>query len=425
MGDLETPERDSVIDRTFRHESGRAVATLIRVLGDFDAAEEAVQESFVVALERWPRDGVPDNPGAWITRVARNKAIDRLRRERTLREKRAALEALESLAVPDVQAAANPGAGADSPERWGDDRLQLIFTCCHPALGPEARVALTLRTLGGLKTAEIARAFLTSEGAVAQRVVRAKRKIRDARIPYEVPTGERLAERLPSVLATLYLVFNEGYLASRSDSLIRRELCVEAIRLARLTRELMPHEAEVEGLLALMLLHDSRRAARVDAEGELVLLADQDRSLWDREEIEEGLELARRASRGMPPRPYALQAAIAAEHARAATADATDWGRIRHAYDWLAFVQPSPVVELNRAVAVAMSEGPERGLELIDGLDGLDSYLHLHSARAELLRRAGRAAEAGASYRRARELATNRAERSHFERRLNELGLEA
>jgi RNA polymerase sigma-70 factor (ECF subfamily) len=390
------------------------------VLGDFDAAEEAVQDAFIVALERWARDGVPDNPGAWITRVARNKAIDRLRRERTLNEKR---EALERLAIPEAVADADPSAYASGAgDALGDDRLRLIFTCCHPALGPEARVALTLRTLGGLTTVEIARAFLASEGAITQRLVRAKRKIRDAGIPYEVPEGERLVERLPSVLATLYLVFNEGYLASASDSLIRRELCAEAIRLARMLHALMPRETEVQGLLALMLLHDSRRAARVDVDGELVPLEDQDRSLWDREQIAEGLELARRASRTFRPRPYALQAAIAAEHARAETADATDWARIRHIYDWLVFVQPSAVVELNRAAAVAMVEGPERGLEMIDALDGLDSYIHLHSARADLLRRAGRAEEAAAPYRRARELAANPVQRAFLERRLAELG---
>jgi RNA polymerase sigma-70 factor, ECF subfamily len=373
-----------------------------------------VQEAFVVALERWPRDGTPDNPGAWITRVARNKAIDRLRRERTLLEKRAVLERLEALETQ----AAPEGADDELP----DDRLRLIFTCCHPALAPEARVALTLRTLGGLNTAEIARAFLVAEATMAQRLVRAKRKIRDAGIPYEVPTGERLAERLPSVLATLYLVFNEGYLASESDALIRRELCAEAIRLARLLATIMPREPEVQGLAALMLLQDSRRLARLDEHGGLVLLADQDRSLWDRDEIAEGLVLVRRASAHQPPGPYTLQAAIAAEHARAASSAATDWTRIRRLYDWLAFVQPSPVVELNRAVAVAMTEGTERGLELIGGIEGLDSYQHLHSARADLLRRAGRREEAVAAYGRALDLATNPVERAFLTKRLAQLG---
>jgi RNA polymerase sigma-70 factor, ECF subfamily len=420
---VEAPAR--VVDRTFRHESGRAVATLIRVLGDFDAAEEAVQEAFVVALERWRRDGVPDNPGAWITRVARNRAIDRLRRERVLADKRPQLERLEALRV----------AGEEEPEEVAepevaDDRLRLIFTCCHPALAPEARVALTLRTLGGLSTAEIARAFLISESAMAQRLVRAKRKIRGARIPYEVPGVDQLPERLPSVLATLYLIFNEGYAASQSDELIRRELCAESIRLARVLREIMPREPEIDGLLALMLLHDARRAARVDAAGELVLLADQDRSLWDREQIATGLDLARDALGAdgtVAPSaagPYALQAAIAAEHCRAPNAEATAWDRIRLLYDLLVRVAPSPVVELNRAVAIAMAEGPQRGLDAIDAIEGLDAYLHLHAARADLLRRAGRPREAASAYDRALELAANPVERSFLERRRAELSRE-
>jgi RNA polymerase sigma-70 factor, ECF subfamily len=403
----------AVVDRLFRHESGRAVATLIRAIGDFDLAEEAVQEAFVVALERWPADGIPANPGAWITKVARNKAIDRIRRRQTLAAKQAALEALEALGSDATE--------DGEPDEFPDERLRLIFTCCHPALAPEARVALTLRTLGGLATPEIARAFLVAEPTMAQRLVRAKRKIRDAGIRYEVPAGERLRERLPSVLATLYLIFNEGYLASSGDALVRRELAGEAIRLGRVLAVLMPNEPEVLGLLALMLLQDSRRDARVDGSGRMVLLADQDRSLWDSDEIAEGLEVTERAARSFPPGPYTLQAAIACEHARARRAEDTDWPRIRRLYDWLAFVRPSPVVELNRAVAIAMVEGAEPGLEAIDRIEGLDGYQHLHSARGDLLRRAGRHDEAIAAYERALALAANPVEREFLERRLDEL----
>ena len=363
----------------------------------------------MVALEVWPERGVPRNPGAWITTTARNKAIDRIRRAQTLESKVHELEALL------------PAAGEDDDvddSSIPDERLRLIFTCCHPALALDARVALTLRTLGGLQTSEIARAFLTSEQTMRKRLARAKGKIRDAHIPYVVPPDHELPERLAGVLAALYLVFNEGYAASADDELVRRELCAEAIRLTRALRGLMPDEAEVAGLLALMLLHDSRRDARTGPAGELVLLEDQDRSLWDREQIDEGIALVRR----LPSGPYALQAAIAAEHARAATPGKTDWHRIAELYDRLACAAPSPVVELNRAVAVALAEGEERGLELMEPLDEeLGRYHLFHAARADLLRRLGRNADAERAYARALELAEQPVERAFLERRLDEL----
>ena len=354
----------------------------------------------MVALERWPADGVPDNPGAWITRVARNKAIDRLRRDQTLRVKVEVLEGLEALApgAEEVEAGAE---ATDVP----DDRLRLIFTCCHPALRPQARVALTLRTLGGLTTAEIASAFLTSEATMAQRLVRAKAKIRDAGIPYEVPSAEQLPERLTSVLATLYLVFNEGYFASSSDALIRSELADEAIRLARVLNETLPGDPEARALLALMLLQHSRRLARLDESGEMVLLSDQDRSRWDRGQITEGLALVDLLAGVVGP--YSIQARIAAEHARVEAAEQTDWRRIGLLYGQLTRIQPSPVIELNRAIAVAMDEGPEAGLELIDAIEGLDRYAPFHVSRADLLGRLGRNGEAVAAYRRGLELSTN------------------
>jgi RNA polymerase sigma-70 factor (ECF subfamily) len=382
------------------------------VIGDFDLAEEAVQEAFVVALERWPHEGTPSNPGAWITQVARNRAIDRLRREGVLRDKVAALERLEGM-----RATAEPDPG-ERGEAIEDDRLRLIFTCCHPALAPEARVALTLRSLGGLGTGEIARAFLTSESAMAQRIVRAKRKIAASGIRYEVPGAEQMPERLPAVLATLYLVFNEGYLASTGEELARVDLSGEAIWLGRALVAMLPREPEARGLLALMLLTDARRPARVDAAGELVLLEDQDRALWDAERIAGGLELSREAAACGPAGPYTVQARIAAAHAEAPVAAETDWARIARLYAWHAKVAPSPVVELNRAVAVAMCEGPQRGLELIEAIDGLDAYQPLHTARADLLRRLGREGEAAEAYAEALELTTNAVERRFIERRL-------
>jgi RNA polymerase sigma-70 factor (ECF subfamily) len=373
-----------------------------------------VQEAFVVALERWPRDGIPDNPGAWITRVARNKAIDRLRRARTLQVKKEVLEGLERLAPSSEE------VDAEAEPELPDDRLRLIFTCCHPALQPQARVALTLRTLGGLTTAEIASAFLVAEATMAQRLVRAKRKISDARIPYEVPSAEQLPERLDSVLATLYLIFNEGYFASRADALIRAELADEAIRLARVLVETLPREPEARALLALMLLQHSRREARIDRAGQMVLLENQDRSLWDREQISEGLALVETLTgvAGL----YSTQARIAAVHASAERAEDTNWRRIALLYGQLRRIQPSPVIQLNRAVAIAMDRGPEAGLELIDEIEGLDRYAPYHVSRADLLRRLGRESAAAEAYRRGLELSGNPVQRAFLKRRLEELG---
>ena len=410
------------IEEIFRADYGRILATLIRLLGDIDVAEEVLQEAFAAALEQWPAAGIPANPVSWLVSTGRHKAIDRLRRRAWLEEKQDEIARHIELSTPQLDMQSADDEETPVPE----DRLRLIFTCCHPALATEAQVALTLRTLGGLSTEEIARAFLVPAPTMAQRLVRAKAKIRTARIPFEVPPTEALAERLEAAMVVVYLVFNEGYTASFGTRLVRNELCEQAIRLGRMLVELLPIHAEPKGLLALMLLHDSRRETRLDASGDLVLLEDQDRTRWDRAQIDEGAALVEAAlsEGGRPPGPYALQAAIAALHAQAATAAATDWQQIAALYGVLARVHPTPVVELNRAVAVAMSSGLERGLALLDTLDGdggLAGYHLLSAARAELLRRLGRHAEAVESYRQALALVSNEAERRHLEKRLREV----
>ena len=416
MTDTSGERAREMVDAVYRADSRRVLATLIRLLGDFDRAEEAMHDAFMAAVEQWPREGMPDNPRAWLVSTARFKAIDAMRRRARHDSALAHLDSRDSYDSADSQ---------DSQDsEVDDDRLRLVFTCCHPALTLDAQVALTLREVCGLKTEEIARAFLVNPPVLAQRIVRAKAKIRDARIPYQVPSRDELAARLDGVLHVVYLVFNEGYSASSGSSLTRADLSAEAIRLGRLLVELLP-EPEALGLLALMLLHESRRAARATSDGELVLLADQDRARWDRALIAEGVSLVERAISSRRFGPYTLQAAIAAVHAEAPSADKTDWPQIVGLYDVLARADPSPVIELNRAAAIAMRDGPAAGLALIDEIiarGDLESYHLAHSARADLCRRLGRIDEARAAYRRALELVRLDPERRFLERRLHELG---
>lgn len=398
------------IEKTFREEHGRVLAALISQLGDFSLAEDALQDALVNALERWKVDGVPRNPGAWLTTVAKRRAIDRLRRAST-QERSAVI--LDSSSVDDE--------GDMEMESIPDDRLKLMFTCCHPSLTLEAQVALTLHTLGGLSTPEIARAFLVSVPTMAQRLARARAKIRNAGIPYRVPPADLLPERLDALLAVIYLIFNEGYCATQGDILTRSDLCAEAIRLCRILVDLLPESAEARGLLALMLLHDSRRETRLDASGNLVLLQDQDRNEWDRAKISEGIAILDEAMLLGMSGPYQVQAAISALHAEAATPDATDWRQIAALYGALAVMMPSPVVEVNRAVAVAMAQNPTVGLILLHRIEGVEDFYPYHAARADLLRRTNQREAAADAYERAIELCQNSAERAYLQRRLDEL----
>ena len=404
------------ISSLYREHYGRILASLIRALGSFELAEDAVQDAFAAAIEQWPRDGTPNNPAAWIAATARHKAIDRARRQSWFAQRRGEIQRLV-----EFEMSSDSGKDADS---FPDERLRLIFTCCHPAINREAQIALSLRTLCGLTTEEIARAFLTPAPTMAQRIVRAQRKIRAAGIPYEVPAGDALPERLESVMAVIYLVFNEGYAASAGDEVVRRDLCAEAIRLARILVALMPDEREARGLLALMLLHDSRRETRSDPSGDLILLEDQNRARWDHRQIGEGLRLVIEAMHADAPGPYAIQAAIAAEHARAQRYDETDWARIAQLYAMLLEVRPSSVIALNYAVAIAMAYGPPHGLALIAELEAskeLDDYYLMWSAKADLLRRTGNMTEASSAYRRALAVVRSAPERRFLQRRLAEV----